>query len=642
MGFVSITNKKYVEEQKLERLTYEFTEEQREVFGRVLRDYTHAYTLKNEPLSEFNEVSVMERQDEDQRTFNTYIPPKDDSEDEYWKAQTRKPIIRNKVIAIAARITASILAPSVFARNEDNEEDQDAAKIMKNLMEYANSVSGYEYCFLNAVIAALVNPVAIVMTEYSDKYEDGFKDFNVPLDEILIANNYINNIQDQPFIFRDRNIDYSRAEAKYGHLDNFKYVKKGVRVAFDPSDDGFYQEEDPELEQRLVNEVIYWNKRENLQLVYLGGIPMFESDNKMDRKSEKYPLVWGGYELIDEGQFAYFKSLVFKLEPEDKMLNELYNMALDGTLLSIFPATALYGEEEIDSTVVAPGVTHSFSDPNTRLEQFYPRGDIAAGWNAANQIEASMAEGSQSTATAEGLPNRTAYEVATIEENSRVQLGLFGKMLVKFVREWGELRLEDIVTHMAVADVMKLDSGQDMLAYKSVLVQKPEGEKNVKIEFRSDLPEKPFSKDDELAMQMDLLERSKKSGQSIYQVNPKFFRDLKFSVQVGVDQLFKPTGGILRAFNLEGYQAMANNPLIANDPESFANVTRDLLIAQYKPEAVDKYMPGPSKIEQVMEKQDQQEQQKAQQPPKRLEENPIGDILKGEKDAAEAEKQLTT
>jgi hypothetical protein len=642
MGFVSITNEKYAKEQELNKLTYEFPEDQKEVFGRVLRDYTHAYHLKNKPLSEFNEVSVMERQDEDQRTYNTYIPPKDDSEDMYWRAQTKKPIVRNKVIAIAARITASILAPHVFARNEDNEEDKNAAKIMELLMTYANSVSGYEYCFLNAVIAMLVNPVGIVMTEYSDKYENGFKDFNVPLDEILIANNYVNDIQCQPFVIRDRNIDYADAEAKYGHLENWKYVKKGVRTAYDIDNDQFYEEHDPELESRLVNETIYWNKRENIQLVYIGGIPMFEADNKMDRKSKKYPFVWGGYELIDEGQFAYFKSLVFKLEPEDKMLNELYNMALDGTLLSIFPATALYGEEEIDSTVVAPGVTHTFSDPNARMEQFYPKGDINAGWNAIGQLEASMAEGSQSTATAEGLPNRTAFEVATIEENARVQLGLFGKMLVKFVREWGELKLEDIVTQMPVANVMKLDSGQDMLAYKSVLVQMPEGEKNVKIEFRSDMPEKPFDKDTELQMQMDLLERSKKSGQTIYQVNPKFFRDLKYTVQVSVDQLFKPTGGILRAFNLEGYQAMANNPLIANDPESFANVTRDLLVAQYKPNAVDKYMPGPGELERQLEQEEQKKVQQAQQPPERLEGTEVGDILSAKDGVKGVEKQLMT
>lgn len=633
MAFIGITNDKIVEEKKLALLQYDFTKEEREVLVNVMRDYNHAYSIKHQTFREFNDLSVLNRQIEDQKTFNAYIPPKKLDEDNYWKAQTKRPTTRNKVIFIAAKITASILAPHIFAQNEDDEEDKDAGKVMETIMQWVNENSNYETIFLNAVIAMLVNPCAYVYVDYTDDEECGFVDYNVPVDEILLANNYIQDIQKQPFIIRDRKIDFVTAKEKWGKEENFQYVKPGIQLVFNGQNEQFYQEYDPSAEDRLVSEVIYWNKNENLEIVYLNGIPIKQGELP---KKRKYPIVKSGYELIDEGQFTYYKSLVFKLAPEQRVLDEIYNLVLDGSFLSIMPSAAIFGEEIIDSNVVAPGSITTFTDPNTRMEVFTPKGDLSVGYNLINTIENSMTEASQSAASGAGLPNRTAYEVATLEENARVQLGLFGKMIAKFVKDWGELKLCDIVKHLTVGQVQELNTGSP-LKYKTLLLNDENSDKTTKVEFRSDLPEEPITEEEELIMQLELLSEEKKKNQTIYKVNPALFRKLKYKIKVSPDTLFKPTGGILRAFNLEGYDRMINNPLIASDMNSLANVTRDMLVANYKPNSVDKYVPDPKVIQKQQQAKAQAEQAQAQQAESGMTES-LGKVLGTQEQAVQGEK----
>jgi len=621
MSFISISTKAYAEEEKLNKLNFTMTDDESEVLGRVIQDYDDAKVLKQKSLREFNDLSVENRQDEDQKTFNSYLPQKNESDEDAWKAQTRRPTTRNKVITVAAKITANILSPHVFAQNEDDEEDKDAGKVMETIMQWVNENSNYEKVFLNSVISMLVNPCAYVYVGYEEpKYADdiGYINKNIPVSEILLGSNYIEDIQDQPYIIRDRTIDYVTAKNKWGDVENFKYVKPGRELVFSTTDNEFYDREDNEQEDRQVNEVTYWNKSENLQITWVNGIPMTPMDNKMDRakgkySSHKYPFIKGGYELVDEGRFAYYKSLVFKLTPEQDVLDELYNMALDGTLLNNFPPVSLIGEDVVESSVIAPGAVTSFDDPNTKLDILGQRADVNGSWNAIGNLEASMSDASQGAVSPEGLPQMTAFQTAVVEENNRVQLGLFGKMITRLVKEWGELILEDIVVHLPIIDMQKLDAGNP-LRYKTILINNIETNDTTKIQFRSDLPEENITPEEDLMLQMKLLTESKKKNQTIYNVNPKLFRELKYKVRISPDTLFKPTAGILRAFNLEGYDRMVNNPLIANDQESLLNVTKDMLVSVYKPNSVEKYVPKTQAIQQQLQAETQKQDQAARVP----------------------------
>lgn len=616
MSRIAITTEESKKEQGLQKSNWMPIQSEIEIIGRVNRDHTLAMNLRNRTWREFNDLTLLDRESLDQKIFNGYVPPRDETSDESWKAQTVRPITRNKVIAIAAHITSSIIAPRVFAQNENEEMDRDSARVMEDIMEWANNQANYSKTFLRAVTAMLINPTAFVFVGYQeikkiikeiqldgtwkekeiiDEDNSGFVNFNVPIDEILLGNFYIEDIQKQPFIFWDRNIDWTIAKRKYGDLDNFEFVKPGLRVVFNEDDRGFYEEEDLDLEGRLVNEVIYYNKNEDLELVFLNGVLMTAEDQPIGRLDKQYPLVNGGYELIDEGKFAYFKSLVFKLSHEQRMIDELYNMHLDGTLMALMPPSAIFGEEMIDSGIVTPGATVTFSDPNTRMEMFHPRSDLTAGLNALSLIESNMAEGSRSTIAPEALPaGRTAFEVASIENSNRVMLGLFGKMIAQMVKDWGELRKSDILQFMTVTNVQDITS-QKVLKYKTLILDDKviEGiNKSRRVEFDLNVPEEEVPENQALLEELELLEREKKTNSKIFRINPKLFRKLKFKVRVEPDVMFQPSRAFLTALNLDIYDRAIQNPL-ANQEAIF----RDFLLETLKPGEADKYIAKPKEPE---------------------------------------------
>ncbi len=85
--------------------SYQPSQEDQDRIVKVLRDYEQGYQNWNKPLNEFNGRSVIEEINANQKAFNSYVPPKSDDPDESWRAQTVRPIVRNKLISIAAHVT---------------------------------------------------------------------------------------------------------------------------------------------------------------------------------------------------------------------------------------------------------------------------------------------------------------------------------------------------------------------------------------------------------------------------------------------------------------------------------------------------------------------------------------------------------
>ena len=137
-------------------------EETKEITAKVLADYQHGSLLLTRPRPEFNDRSVIDEVNENQKAFNSYVPPRSEDPDESWRAQTIRPLTRNKLISISAHVTASTLYPNVFAQNRNDEEDVAASIVMRDLVEWIIDNSNYAKSFLQAVISALVDPAVIV------------------------------------------------------------------------------------------------------------------------------------------------------------------------------------------------------------------------------------------------------------------------------------------------------------------------------------------------------------------------------------------------------------------------------------------------------------------------------------------------
>ena len=585
---------------------------------RIKQDYQTGYNILHRTFEEFNDKSLVERMNVDQKSFNAYIQPKSDDPDEKWRWNGVRPITRNKILSIAAHLAFAMIYPGIFAQNDLDDEDRDAEEIMKYLVEWNIKNSDYEMTFLYAVIAALINPVAYIEIDYSeakqtikergkdgkimkkeilDETLSGLQFNNVPAEEILLANPYEYYFQRQRFIIRRRFIDYDEVKAKYGNHTNFKYIQPGIKAFYNETDGTFYQQDDQNL-QTLAEEMIYYNRREDIQVPYVNGIylgdgnaaanPIKHRDNK---NRPRYCYVKFGAEPIDEKRFFFYKSMAFRLINDQDILDQMWRMVMDGTFLEVMTPTAVIGEERFDTDIMFPGSVTNFPK-DTKVETIGAGRNLQAGWNAVGQIEKSMTESSQDEQRSgkQGGAGKTAYETAKIEENARINLGIIGKMITRMVKEVGEMMIDRIIMNQTIGEIDEVTGGNVKMKYRSFLLpDQVEGGRTVtrKITFDQSLIGKKMNKKQKLEESYKMLgaEGGEDLKTIIYRANPRLIGRLKYMITIEPEAWMPKNERFETLIKLETYDRLIGNPMV--DQEA---VTRDFLLKPLTKGEADKYM----------------------------------------------------
>lgn len=582
---------------------YVLTDKEKETRGMILKQFALGYVTMYKPRVEFNDVSVVDRMQIDQMAFNTYQPNNGEGyegdEINGWRSNAVRPIVRNKCISIAAHATARLIFPKVFAYNESMDADVKAASVMEGLNEWSgdrvNGGEGYGSTSLRAVITSLTDPASIVMTEYAEVYRtvkrpdgkggfteetvldelfSGFQDQQVPVDELYIENFYEPDIQKQAWLIRRRVISYATAEAKYHNVEAFKnYVRPGVQLIFNDANQSFYQVYDTNMRQEDVEEITYWNRQLDLKVVLVNGVFMTSADNPNPRYDKKYPFVKFGYEMINARCF-YYKSLAFKMQQDANIINTLYPMIIDGTYLNVMPPMVAVGHEAIGSDVVIPGAVTTFSDPNADLRPIQTSQNLKTGMETMMKVEESINQSSVDPIEqgAQTPGSATAYEISKIEQNAATVLGLFVKSISSFVKQYGMLRVGDILQYLTLGEAKEIEGP---LVYQTFLLQGKEEGRATKIQFDLNTPTQ-LTDEQALAESYKIMaeEGGAKSKVSLQKVNPEAFRKMKYHLMVTPDVLNPRSEDLERAFNLELYDRAILNPNLDQE-----QITKDFLLS---------------------------------------------------------------
>ncbi len=578
---------------------YAETEEQKAVSAMILKHFVLGTVNMYTPRVEFNDLSLVSRDQYDQMSFNTYQPNNGDawegSPQSAWRSRAIRPVVRNKCMSIAAHATARLIFPKIIAHDEDSEQQSEAAEVMESLMEWSGQESNYAHTALMRVITSLSSPASIGFTEYGevmrtvkrDKDEQGnwieerirdesypcFMESVVPVTQFYIENIFEPDVQRQGWVIWRKVYSYSEAQTKYnGVYDNFKYVRPGVQTIYDDANRQFYYVYDPNMRQEDVEEVIYWNKNLDLKIILVNRVMLTDCDNPNPRQDKLYPFDKFYYEPINN-RFFYGKSLAFKLQHDADIVNTLYQMVIDGTYLSIFKPMVNVGGEIIASDVIVPGAVTTLSDPNADLRAINVGSDLKAGLETLSVVEQSINESSQEPLQ-QGQDNQpggtTAYEISRLEANANTVLGLFLQMIAKHVKEFGKLRVGDIIQYLTVPEVMMIEGEEDAdLVYKTFFVNSKT--KNKKIEFDKEMPD-DMGEDDHMQASYDLLIKEQDTKMEISKVNPALFRELKYKVQINPDVLNPRSEELERAYGLETFDRMVAAPPGMFDPEATAKL----------------------------------------------------------------------
>lgn len=626
MSWINLTLNKLNNKVTDEVSKYSPTKEENNLLNVVRAAMQQGYQNMTTPRREFSDLSLLERVSVDNMSWNSYQPNDgagfEGDVQNSWRSNALRPIVRNKAISVTAHITARLVFPKVFAQNKESEEDKDAAMVMEDLVEYGAQQAKYPRRLLEGVINAIVNPYSIMHVEYVEAYRTvkdidengkitkkeikdeeycGFNLTPVLPAEIYFENFYENEIQRQGYIIWRKVISYSQAVAKYGkkYASQFKFVKPGMQVMCDDPNNTFYYVYDTNLTGDLVEEVMYWNRNEDLYSIVCNGVLLTDPENPNPRADKKYPFAKTFYEYINTNCFAG-KSLVFKMGPDARIINELYPMIIDGTYLQVFPPMFIKGSEEIGTDVIIPGAVTILSNPDSDLSVINTGNNIASGMNTMSEVIRSINQSSlDPMLSGDSTPGtKTAYESAKLQQNGQTDLGLFMRMIGFFVEDIGTLMVSDILQYMTIADVEELTNGDMNLKYQSFLLpekQTASGLKSRKIMFDNKLPSEPIPENEIMDMSYDVMgeEGGPDSKKEILKVNPEIFRELKYKIVISADTMNPMSDEIERALNLEAYDRAIANPRIAQDPDALDAVTRDFLLGVY-PQSKgnpDKYLP---------------------------------------------------
>jgi len=366
---------------KLAVSAYNPPEEIKKLFAQVQQDYGVAWMLQNRTFDEFDGMSLLNRARLDQETFGAFVGASFEPASKAWRWKGRKNTARNKVIGILAHLISGMLYPYCYAYNEENEEDETSAKVMRIQVEDALKKADYEMKFLYMITSALVNPAVHVEVEYvqamqriKEKMKDGTYKVTeavdmllsgiglniIPIDQILPADFYTNDIQRQPFMIRVRRIPYDEARQIYAGkfkdngVDRFDYVQAGMTKVFmtGQNNQTLYDIEWTEADRNFVQEMTIQYRSEDLEATFVGGVffgnyeDCYNSNPFKHRRMSLignewktipvYPYAKTGFEPLDPaGRFYYYKSACFKEFWDDASINRAYQLAQDGMFLDV-------------------------------------------------------------------------------------------------------------------------------------------------------------------------------------------------------------------------------------------------------------------------------------------------------------------
>lgn len=526
---------------------------------------------------------------------------------------------------------AGMLYPIVHAKNEEDEEDKMTARVMRILVEDHLKKAGYEMKFLFMVLSALVNPAVFVQVDYviafqriKSKLKDGtikiteavddiLSGLNlniVPIDELLLADFFTFDIQQQPYIIRVRRIPWDVARKIYGKRPNFKYVEAGkTRIVMAGNENAtLFDIQWTEADKDYVQEMTVSYRDEDLEVCFVGGVFMGEEEdiyNNNPFKHRRLALINGewisipvyeyaksGFEPIDPAmRFAYYKSGAFKEFWDDKALNTMHQLVLDGTYLDVIKPMFISGAAKIDSTVIVPGAVVGMP-ANASATPYALGPNLAAAYNAIKQQEQDLSNSTQDQVmNGTTSPDITATQSAIAVQQAKVSLGLFGIMIANLIEQVGELVVDTVVMHETVGQIDATVPESLRMKYKSVLAKGKDNGKNVtnKIIFTDKYLGSEVSDKQQEKIEWGLYEENGgyDSDQRTYLVNPYQFARNRFSLQVDADQILMKAMGADRQQKLVAFQ-MLTDPRVAPFTDQEA-VVDDFVIEEFSSGDPDKY-----------------------------------------------------
>lgn len=579
--------------------------------------------ILNKTYEELNNYSVIERENKDQRTFNAFVDESVEDPMEAWKWRGTRSMARDKAIDMHAHMTSVLAVPMAFAQNDKQEEDRAMSNVMRDILEWMAVNSEYRESYVSVMLGVLYSPVKWMGADWVEAYtnvkerdeqgrvtskevlDEELSGFRAPVysaDQVLITNAHEQNVQRQYIIIKRQYKPYTDVKKRWDWHDNFDYVTPGIKTVFSAEEGLFYDIKDEE-HKGLVEEATGWCRQTDTEVTFLNGIYMGEDNvdanpiNHRDNfNTPKVPLVPFGYERINE-HFFFWKSFTNRVGWDNALIDAMYENQMNRDTLDIFTPMGFYGVDEFSTSVIFPGATASFENPDARAEPLIPpsRGE---GYRAMDTIEKSIKDKSVSDTMSGQLPDASqkAYSVSRAEQNARTILRGMLRSISFSVMKYGDLMKDIAIQHLTTAQWDEITGGE---SYRTLILkdQMVNGKKvSKKIVFDDSLVGKQMSKEQIKEAELIMLSDTgwPKNKEHVYKINPHFFSRLKYMTYFEPDEMMEKNAAFEQGTAERMYALLRNDPLVSGE-----GLVSEILNASYHGRAdefINKQQVGPAQI----------------------------------------------
>ena len=585
-------------------------------------DYATGHEILTRAWPELNDLSVVERDNRDKKTFNAFVDENVDDPKEAWKWRGTRSMARNRALAMHAHLTSGFMFPMVGAQDQNNDEDRGVGDFMRDMLLWMGDNSDYRPSFLQVTMGILTSPVNYLGAEYAQvmqkvkvKTDNGYttqevldeelSGFRAPVyscSDVLITNAYQQNIQRQSCVIKQKWLSFADAQKKYGNHENFDFVQKGVNSVFNEEDGLFYDVKDPDNSD-LIKETIFMWRSEDKEIPFLGGVyvgddnvewnPMTHRDNF---NNPKYDVIPFGYHRISE-HFFYYKSLMNSLYWDDMLIDAMYENVMNGEFIKQNPPIAITGEDDVQTSVMFPGAQFVTANKDTKVQSILPV-DTSRGYQAMQMIEKSIEEGSISDTQMGQLPpaSQKAFSVAKADQNAKTILKGVGQSLGISIVQYGKLMVDIAIRHLSTAQIEEIAGGAKRLKYRQfVLPAVSKGQNITKVlRFGEDLIGREMSKEQKKMYGVKLFQEGGEE-KSIAVINPALAAKMKYLIRIDPETMFAENREYTQQLMGQMYTLLRQDPLI--DAET---LVRKMMYSFFRSEG-DELMAEKSDIEKIMQ-----------------------------------------
>ncbi len=592
------------------------TPEQQEKVNKVYKRTREMIDIRNKTYTQFNDRTLKQFIDDSEKRMNAYTPDRGSQGKDDWQANVALPTVRDKLKRVIAGYSLDVAELKVDAFSEDgdisvasiNRGDIAKRMVKSSYLENENPViENFWEAWECSVTGTIIKYEGFLKARIKQKYiksyepESGVIEFEerevdvedklishiVPLTELLIANYYVENIQDQDDLVWLKYLTPERFNHEYGRYHNVDKVKNSGGIKEDVST--FYKKDDWGVPERAGKERIevlrYYNRLEDEYYIIANGVMLLEAPMLwMFNGVKKYPFAKSILEPFAGRYFFYGKSFPDIMMGQYDLLNTYFNSIMDKGARSLSPAT-LIGSVNQDLFDLEDSIlfndTKIYVDDVNQVRPMPVDGVSQADVAMIEMLSRGLEDAVPSMPHLMQNKDATAREVVITQERMQELKSIYNETLVELWRQKYELRLANIMTSYPLPKRVVVD-GKVKTVYKTfvinnTLVDEETGQRGIlAIQFRKLSPKKRRDAEEQASAERMAME----TKGIVYRkkiLPPDFFNSYTYKIVVSPDSLYRKSQAAQQGTIIEELQVMAQmfpQIFIANQKEYFEDFAK--------------------------------------------------------------------